>query len=98
MSVSAARYRLHALVRGRVQGVWYRDFTVREARRLGVVGTVANLADGETVEVWAEAERSALDALAAALRRGPPATHVEDVTLTWHPPERGWSDFRIAHP
>ena len=98
MSDGAARFRLHAFVRGRVQGVWFRDFTVREARRLGVVGTVANLMDGKSVEVWAEGERTALDALAVALRRGPPAAHVEDLTLTWHPPEGRWTDFRIARP
>ncbi len=78
----AERARVHLLVSGVVQGVSFRYYTVEEARRLGVHGWVRNLADGR-VEVEAEGERRALDALVAFCRRGPPAAQVDDVEVTW---------------
>jgi acylphosphatase len=74
---------LRALVRGRVQAVGFRDFTLRRARELGVAGYVRNLSDGVTVEVVAEGQRIALDALLAALRLGPPLAYVEMVDASW---------------
>jgi acylphosphatase len=71
------------LVRGRVQGVWYRGAAVEEARRLGLGGTVRNLADG-AVEVVASGPREGVEHLVAWCRRGPPAARVEDVELRWH--------------
>ncbi len=78
----AERARVHLLVSGIVQGVAFRAYTVDEARRLGVAGWVRNLADGR-VEVEAEGDRRALDALVAFCRRGPPAAQVDDVEATW---------------
>ncbi len=72
------RARVHLLVSGIVQGVSFRYYTVEEARRLGVNGWVRNLADGR-VEVEAEGDRPALEALLAWCRRGPPAAQVDDV-------------------
>jgi acylphosphatase len=58
------------IVRGRVQGVGYRDWTVREARRLGLSGWVRNRRDG-SVEILAQGEDAALDALAERCLEGP---------------------------
>lgn len=75
MSVQrAVRY----LVRGRVQGVGFRWFAMREATRLKLKGYVRNLPDGR-VEVCAQGTPAALDVLAAALANGPPAGRVESV-------------------
>ena len=73
---------LHAIVRGRVQGVNFRGATQREAQRLQVAGWVGNRPDG-SVEVLAEGSRAALDQLAAFLHRGPPAAAVTEVTSEW---------------
>ena len=62
--------RLEATVRGRVQGVGFRYFVVRRALELGVVGWVANAADG-SVHCVAEGSPDALDAFEATLRKGP---------------------------
>ncbi len=78
----AERARVHLLVSGIVQGVSFRYYTVEEARRLGVAGWVRNLADGR-VEVEAEGEKRAVEALVAWCRRGPPAAQVDDVAATW---------------
>lgn len=70
--------RLEATVRGRVQGVGFRYFVVRRAMELGIVGWVANDADGSVVLV-AEGPPAALDALEAELRVGPIGAVVEAV-------------------
>lgn len=78
----ADRARLHLLVSGLVQGVFFRQTTVDEARRLGLAGWVRNLPDGR-VEVEAEGARDALQRLLAFCRRGPPAARVDDVEADW---------------
>ena len=67
-------------VHGRVQGVWFRDSTRREAQRLGVSGYAINLPDGN-VEVLACGASRALDELAAWLRSGPPLATVTRVEV-----------------
>jgi acylphosphatase len=74
--------RAHILVSGRVQGVGFRYFTAARARALGVAGSVRNLPDGR-VEIRAEGERSALEALVATVKTGPPGARVRDVHVDW---------------
>jgi len=89
-----ARERLEATVRGRVQGVGFRVFALREAVRLGLDGFVANESDG-SVRVVAEGAPARLDDLLGRLREGPPASIVERV-LERREPARGiGSGFRI---
>ncbi len=66
-------------VTGRVQGVFFRASTQREARRLGVTGFARNLSDG-SVEVLACGETAAVAALKAWLLRGPPDARVAEVS------------------
>jgi acylphosphatase len=73
---------LHAIVRGRVQGVYFRASTREEARRLSLRGWVRNCPDG-SVEVLAAGPRDALQDLLAFLRIGPPGAHVADVEVHW---------------
>lgn len=72
--MAAARF----LVSGKVQGVFFRASTRERAFDLGLSGRATNLADGR-VEVIAQGDATALDALEAWLRQGPPAAHVESV-------------------
>lgn len=76
------RARVRVVVEGRVQGVAFRAYAVDEARRLRVNGWVRNLADGR-VEAEAEGERSALEALVAWCRHGPPAAQVDGTRVEW---------------
>jgi acylphosphatase len=74
--------RAHVVVRGLVQGVFFRQSTADEARRLGVRGWVRNAPDG-SVEAEVEGERAQIEALAAWCRRGPPAAEVDEVDVRW---------------
>jgi acylphosphatase len=77
--------RARILVSGGVQGVFFRQSTVDEARRLGLAGFVRNLADGR-VEAEAEGERAAVEALIRWCHRGPPAARVDAVEVEWSAP------------
>ncbi len=83
MSEKAA---LRVTVHGRVQGVFYRDWTVETARTLGLAGWVRNEADG-TVAALLEGELGALDQMVERMRRGPPAAQVERTEQQPCPPE-----------
>jgi acylphosphatase len=72
---------VHAVVRGRVQGVGYRISAVRSARSLGLTGWVRNAVDG-SVEVWAQGEADAVDRFVRFLDVGPLAAHVDGVVVT----------------
>ena len=65
-------------VHGRVQGVWFRESTRREAERLGISGYALNRPDG-TVDVLAAGPPAALEALEAWLHEGPPMAKVTKV-------------------
>ena len=89
------RLRLEAGVRGRVQGVGYRVFALREAGHLGLDGFVANETDG-SVRVVAEGTRPDLEALLERLEEGPPAAIVDRVITRWEPARGLPPGFRIG--
>lgn len=70
----------HLIIRGRVQGVWYRESMRQEAERLGVTGWVRNRRDG-TVEAMLQGEAAAVQALIEWAWQGPPAAEVSDITI-----------------
>jgi acylphosphatase len=65
-------------VHGEVQGVWYRGWTVDQARDLGLAGWVRNRRDG-SVEILADGPDAAIEALISRCREGPSAARVERV-------------------
>lgn len=65
-------------IRGTVQGVGYRYALRQEALRLGTHGWVRNRADG-SVEALFQGEKTAVEALIAWARTGPPAAHVTEL-------------------
>ena len=84
---------VRAVVSGRVQGVFFRDSTVRFARELGVTGWVRNREDGQ-VEVHAEGEDDHVAAVLAFLREGPPRAEVGGVEAEDLEPE-GHEQFAV---
>jgi acylphosphatase len=83
-----------AVVTGRVQGVGYRYSAVREARSLGLLGTISNCSDG-SVEVCAEGDPRRLQRFLDWLHKGPPGAHVRDVEVEWRPATGSHTDFEV---
>lgn len=81
-------------VRGRVQGVCFRESTRREAERLGVAGTVRNEPDG-SVFIQAEGGEKPLEKLVAWCRTGPPAAEVTRLDVA-EGALRGYDGFRVT--
>ncbi len=90
------RASFHAIVSGRVQGVFFRMFAHREATALKLCGTVRNLLDGR-VEVRAEGERPSLEALLERLRQGPPRAQVTGVEVDWDEYRHEFDRFDIEY-
>jgi acylphosphatase len=86
---------LHAIVKGRVQGVFFRDFTKRNASDLGLTGYVRNLRDGKSIEVIAEGKLGKLEELLNLLHKGPTAAQVEKVDITWGSYSGHFIDFTV---
>jgi acylphosphatase len=82
------------LISGRVQGVGYRFFAERAARREGLHGWVRNLADGRVVAA-AEVEAEAMDGFEGQLRHGPSGARVEHIEVEDTVPEGRFAGFSI---
>lgn len=85
--------RRHVWAHGRVQGVFFRESTRREAESRGVAGWVRNCDDG-SVEAVFEGAPDAVDALVAACRRGPGHAEVRRLDVEDEPPE-GLTGFAV---
>ena len=86
--------RVLILVKGRVQGVYFRASAKQTATELNIRGHVENLSDGD-VRIVAEGETENLEKLIKWCGEGPPGAKVESVELKWLPPDGGFIDFRI---
>ena len=88
------RVRRRVIASGRVQGVFFRESTRREAERLGVAGWARN-DPGGTVSAVFEGEAGAVDRLAAFVRAGPGHAEVDRVEVVDEEPE-GLQGFRVS--
>ena len=88
--------RVRLIIEGRVQGVWFRESTRREASRLGVVGCVKNRPDGK-VEVLAEGPEEAVRNLVTWCHHGPPTARVNRVRETEEAWRREFDSFDIVY-
>jgi len=86
--------RMRITITGTVQGVGYRFFAVRAARRLGVTGWVKNRSNG-SVEIVAEGAAGMLKELIVELRSGPAAADVAHVAVKPEPYTAEFNDFEL---
>jgi len=85
---------VHARVEGRVQGVFFRDSTRREAQNLGLTGWVRNMPDG-TVETVFQGKAENLQKMKNWLKEGSPHSLVANVSFKEIDDDTNYSDFRI---
>lgn len=85
--------RRRVVARGRVQGVFFRDATRREASSAGVAGWASNRPDG-AVEAVFEGDDDAVERMVSFVRRGPGHADVDDVEVTEEEPE-GLDGFEV---
>ena len=88
--------RVHVIVEGRVQGVFFRAFTKDEAVRLGLSGWVRNRSDG-SVEALVEGESTAVDKMLQWFHQGSPHSVVDRVSITEEPPVGDSGTFEIHY-
>ena len=79
---------------GRVQGVFYRDSTRREAQRLGLTGWVKNMPDG-SVEARLEGTLPQVEEMMRWMREGPPLARVDGIAVLADGQGREHSEFAI---
>ena len=87
---------LRAVVRGRVQGIGFRDYVLTRAGFLGLTGYVRNLPDGRCVEVVAEGARPDLEQLLDYLREGPRMSRIDAVDAEWKEATGAYDGFGVG--
>jgi len=90
----AAKVRAHVYIQGRVQGVFYRDWTKRLANSLDLTGWVRNLTDGR-VEAVFEGEKKMVKKMAGECKAGPKIASVSHVDVIWEKATGEFKDFAI---
>ena len=88
--------RVHLLIRGRVQGVFYRAFTRDVASQLGIRGWVRNDSGGG-VEAVFEGGREDIEQAIKQCQMGPPGARVENVGVTWEDYKGDLQGFQIRY-
>ncbi len=89
------RGRAHITVHGKVQGIFYRDWTKKTADKLGLTGWVRNT--NETVEIVAEGDKMKLRELILECQKGPPMAKVEKVDYEWEEYSGKFTNFYINY-
>jgi acylphosphatase len=88
--------RVHIIISGRVQGVFFRVATKREADSLGVNGWVRNLPDGKVDAVF-EGEEDMVKMLIDFCKHGPPRAKVSNVDIVWENYVGEFKSFNIRY-
>ena len=88
--------RVHIVVHGYVQGVFFRHYTRKTALSLGLKGHVKNMADG-TVEVVAEGSEDELIELIEFCKKGPEAAQVEKVDVKFEKAKGEFYGFEVRY-
>lgn len=86
--------RAHIFIEGRVQGVFYRDWTRRTAQSLGLTGWVKNLADGR-VEAVFEGVKEKIEEMVEKCNESPYHAGVEHIDVSWEKATKEFGIFEI---
>lgn len=83
------------LIKGRVQGVFFRSFLKKQAQKLSLKGWVKNLNNNQ-VEVLFQGKKEAIEKAIEGCRQGPPAAQVKSIKVSWQKPKEEFTDFEIV--
>ena len=86
--------RAEIVVNGLVQGVGFRYFVMREAKKLGLNGFVKNLYTGEVLTV-VEGEKANAEEMVKKLRVGPIHASVKTCKVDWQEPKNEFTEFEV---
>lgn len=81
-------------IQGKVQGVFFREFVKKAARKLNLKGYVRNMRD-DSVDVVAEGDEESLNQLIAECKKGPLMAHVKNVEVEFGKPEDEFDNFYV---
>lgn len=87
---------MHAIAKGRVQGVFFRATTRDHALSLGLTGTVKNLPDG-TVEIWAKGSQEELFLLLEKLKQEKGEIRIDEIIVEYPPIKKTFQDFSVIY-
>ena len=85
---------VNIIIKGKVQGVGYRYFTLKKAQELHIIGWVKNQSDG-TVALFGQGNKRNLELLIAILKQGPSFSKVDEVIVNWEHAHAEYTDFVI---
>ena len=85
---------VNIIIKGKVQGVGYRYFTLKKAQELHIIGWVKNQSDG-TVALFGQGNKRNLELLIAILKQGPSFSKVDEVIVNWEHEQAEYIDFVI---
>ena len=86
--------RAEIVVNGLVQGVGYRYFVVREAKKMELKGFTKNLYTGEVLTI-VEGERAIVEEMIKKLKVGPMHASVKSCKVDWQQPKNEFTDFEV---
>jgi acylphosphatase len=90
------KVKAHVIITGRVQGVFFRGNTKKEAKKHGVNGWVRNLADGRVEAVFV-GNKEDVDKLISFVDTGPSGAKVRDLDIKWEEYKNEFTDFKIYY-
>ena len=88
--------RVHIIVSGRVQRVYFRGYTKDEAQKHNINGWVRNLPDGR-VEAVFEGKKEDIEDLIESVNKGPSYAKVENINIHWEDFKGEFTDFQIHY-
>lgn len=90
------KIRAHVVLSGRVQGVYYRQNTIKQAQRLGLSGWIRNLNDGK-VEAVFEGEKENVEKIVNWAKKGPFFARVSSLKIEWQEYKGEFNNFGIKY-
>lgn len=86
---------LKAIMKGRVQGIFFRNFCEKWANTLNLTGYAKNLPSGQEVEIIAQGAEAGLEKFLEQIKIGPPMSQVKEVFYYFSKPQQNFPDFQI---